>query len=219
MQKVQNLLKKDVVFQKMLNHLKTNFNCHTIVLYGSRARGIGVTDSSDYDLIAIRRVGENIREACEFEGRFIDAWIYSESILKKIDSSFLRIKDGLIIEQKKDLATKLLKKIDEIFKAGPTPIPEWESILTSSWIKKMYQRSNLKDIEGNYRRHWLLFDCLESYFKLRNLWYFGPKESFNWLKAHDKKAYRAFEKALSSDAKDIDIQRLIQLILDLTVRA
>lgn len=209
----QQLLKKDLIFQKMLNHLKTNFNCHTFILYGSRARGIGVTDSSDYDIIAIRRVGENIREACEFESGFIDAWIYSESILKEIDSSLLRIKDGLIVEQKKDFANKLLKKIDEIFKAGPVPTPEWESILISSWLQKMYQRSALKDIEGNYRRHWLLFDCLESYFKLRNRWYLGPKEGFSWLKMHDRKVYRAFEKALSFDAKEIDIQHLINLIV------
>lgn len=208
----QHLL-EDLVFQKMLNHLKANFHCHTIVLYGSRARGVDVTDSSDYDLVAIRQTGENIREACEFEGRFLDAWIYSESILKKIDSSFLRIRNGLVIEQKKDLATKLLKKIDEIFKAGPIPIPEWESVLISSWLQKMFQRSALKDIEGNYRRHWLLFDCLESYFKLRNLWYHGPKESFNWLKTHDRKVYLAFEKALSTDAKEVDIQNLIELVL------
>ena len=113
---VQDILRNDQVFQKMLNHLKKDFNCHTIILYGSRARGIGVTDSSDYDIIAIRRVGENIREACEFEGVFIDAWIYSESILKKIDSSFLRVRDGIIIEQKNNCGIRLLNKIDEIFK-------------------------------------------------------------------------------------------------------
>jgi len=206
-------LKKDQIFLKMLNHLKINFNCHTFILYGSRARGVDVTESSDYDIIAIRRLGDNIREACEFEGGFIDAWIYSESILKKIDSSFLRIKDGLIIEQKKDFASQMLKKVDEFYEAGPVPTPKWEAILIYSWLQKMYQRSALKDIEGNYRRHWLLFDCLESYFKLRNLWYLGPKESFNWLKEHDKKVYRAFEKALSFDAKDIHIQKLVKLIV------
>jgi uncharacterized protein len=209
----KQLLLEDPIFQNMLNHLKTKFNCHTIILYGSRARGLGVTDSSDYDLIAIRRTGENLREACEFEGRFLDAWIYSESILKKIDSSFLRIRNGLVIEQKKDLATKLLKKIDEIFNAGPIPTPEWESALISSWLQKMFQRSALKDIEGNYRRHWLLFDCLESYFKLRNLWYHGPKESFNWLETYDRKVYLAFEKALSTNAKEVDIKNLIELVL------
>jgi predicted nucleotidyltransferase len=116
-------LKQDFVFQKMLRHLEANFKCHTIILYGSRARGIGITDSSDYDILAIRETGENIREADEFEGKFLDAWIYSESILNEADTSLTRVKDGLIVKQTKSFGTKLLKKVKEIFRAGPSPIP------------------------------------------------------------------------------------------------
>jgi len=209
-----NCLKKDLVFQKILEHLETHFNCHTIILYGSRARGIGITDSSDYDILAIRETGKNIREANEFEGKFIDAWIYSESILNEVDSSMMRIKDGLIIKQKRSFGTQLLKKVKEIFEAGPSLIPQREAVLIVSWLQKMYKRSQLEDIEGNFRRHWLLFDCLESYFKLRGLWYFGPKEGFKWLKAHDKKVYLAFEKALDMHASLKDIQNLIEKVIN-----
>lgn len=207
-----NCLKQDLIFQKMLQHLEANFHCHTIILYGSRARGIGITDSSDYDILAIRETGENIRESNEFEGKFIDAWIYSESIINEVDS-LIRIKDGLIIKQKKTFGTQLLKKVKKIFQIGPSPIPQWEVVLITSWLQKMHKRIQLGDIEGNFRRHWLLFDCLESYFKLRNLWYFGPKESFHWLKANDKKVYLAFEKALDIHASLEDIQNLIEKII------
>lgn len=207
-------LNQDLVFQKMLRHLEMNFNCHTIILYGSRARGIGITDSSDYDILAIRETGENLREADEFEGKFIDAWIYSESILDEADNSLIRIKDGLIIKQKKSFGTKLLKKIKKIFKAGPSPIPDWEAALIVSWLQKMHKRSQISDIEGKFRQHWLLFDCLESYFKLRGLWYFGPKESFKWLKTHDEKIYLAFEKALGKHASSKDIQNLVKKIIN-----
>jgi hypothetical protein len=76
----------------------------------------------------------------------------------------------------------------------------------------MIQCTTLNDIEGNYRRHWLFFDCLESYFKLRTLWYLGSKESFNWLKMHDMEVYHGFEKALAKDAQESDIQCLITMI-------
>ena len=210
-------LKQDLVFQKMVKHLETNFNCHTIILYGSCARGVGITDSSDYDILAIRETGQNIREANEFEGKFIDAWIYSESILNEADTSLIRVKDGLIIKQKKSFGTKLLKIIKEIFKAGPSPIPDWEAVLIVSWLQKMHKRSQVRDIEGNFRYHWLLFDCLESYFKLRNFWYLGPKESFNWLKTHDKKVYLAFEKALEQHASSNDVQNLIERVISYSV--
>jgi len=51
---ILNSLKHDSIFQKIL-HLKRKFDCHTIILYGSRAREIGITDLSDYDIIAIRK--------------------------------------------------------------------------------------------------------------------------------------------------------------------
>lgn len=206
-------LEQDLVLKKMLRYLEAKFNCHTIILYGSRARGTEITDSSDYDILAIRETGENIREANEFEGKFIDAWIYSESIIDETDSSLVRIKDGLIIKQKKMFGNKLLKKIKEILQAGPSPIPKWEAALIVSWLQKMLKRSQLSDIEGNFRRHWLLFDCLESYFKLRSLWYFGPKEGLKWLKTHDKKVYLSFEKALEMHASLEDIQNLVGEII------
>lgn len=207
-------LKQELVFQKMVRHLELKFNCHTIILYGSRARGIGITDSSDYDILAIRETGENLREADEFEGKFIDAWVYSESILNEADTSLIRIKDGLIIKQKKSFGTKLLKKINEVFQAGPSPLADWEAVLIVSWLQKMNKRSQIGDIEGNYRQHWLIFECLESYFKLRGLWYFGPKEAFKWLKTHDKKIHLAFEKALEKHASSKDIQNLVEKVIN-----
>lgn len=208
-----NGLKQDLVFQKMVQHLETNFGCHTIIVYGSRARGVGITDSSDYDILAIREKGENLREAKELEGKFIDAWIYSESILNEVDPSLIRIKDGLIIKQKKAFGTQLLEKIKKLFQKGSPSIPQWEAVLIVSWLQKMHKRSQLGDIEGNFRRHWLLFDCLESYFRLRSFWFFGPKEGFAWLKIHDENVYLAFEKALDCRASQEDIQNLIEKII------
>lgn len=64
---------------------------------------------------------------------------------------------------------------------------------------KMFQRAKQDDIEGNFRRHWLLHDLLECYFKLRDMWYLGPKESFKWLKSHDNDTYQSFKRSLNND--------------------
>lgn len=65
---------------------------------------------------------------------------------------------------------------------------------------------------GNFRRHWLLHDLLECYFKLRDSWYLGPKESFNWLKNNDTQTYAAFNDALKPNADLNQIEQLIKLV-------
>jgi len=66
-----------------------------------------------------------------------------------------------------------------------------------------------QDIEGAYRRTWLLTVLLEDYFHLRHRWYQGPKKSFQWLGENNPETYRAFEVALSPAASDDSIHRLI----------
>jgi len=59
-------------------------------------------------------------------------------------------------------------------------------------------RTKTEDIEGNFCRHWLLHDLLECYFKIRDQWYLGPKESFKWLKKNDEKTYQIFDAAVKT---------------------
>ena len=77
----------------------------------------------------------------------------------------------------------------------------------------MLGRIKKGDVEGNYRRHWLLYQLLDDYFYLRRLWYLGPKESFTWLKTNDPPAYDAFVTALKPAAPDAGIASLVDLVL------
>lgn len=76
----------------------------------------------------------------------------------------------------------------------------------------MLARAKENDIEGNFRRHWLLHELLECYFKLRDAWHLGPKESFKWLKIYDLPVYYAFEEALKPSAELESIEKLITLV-------
>jgi hypothetical protein len=60
--------------------------------------------------------------------------------------------------------------------------------------------------------HWLLHDLLECYFKLRDHWYLGPKESFQWLKANDINTFFAFEKALKPGTSLQSISDLVKQV-------
>jgi hypothetical protein len=201
----------DPILKAIQNELITHAKCHTLILYGSRARG-DETATSDYDILAICKEGEFKRDCRYFEGFYLDIFIYPEEQLKIPCASLLRIKDGKVLCQKNEMGDALLKQVQDMFSQGPPVTPDWEKHEISMWILKMLARAKQDDIEANFRMHWLLHDLLECYFKLRDHWYLGPKESFQWLKANDINTFFAFEKALKPGTSLQSISDLVKQV-------
>jgi len=197
----------DPVLAEIIFLLQQTYNTPTIILYGSRARG-NQTESSDYDLACFGKNSNTVRHAEIRNGAYIDAFVYPQEKLENPDKSLLHIRHGVVITQESTLGDKCLEKIDFIYRQGPEPLPQCEIEVKRVWIDKMLDRITTLDIEGQYRRVWLLFAMLEIYFALRNLWYLGPKESFAWLKENDRNVHQAFESAL---AQDHDLERIKSL--------
>jgi predicted nucleotidyltransferase len=202
---------KDPLLEVIKSGLVNDYQCHTIILYGSRARE-DATAASDYDIIALRDKGDFERDCRLFNGFYLDVFIYSEDVALNPDPSMIRVKDGVVLLQKDQIGDELLSKVKAIFDAGPSPTPAWEKHEINAWALKMLDRAALEDIEGNFRRHWLLYHLLECYFKLRDSWYLGPKESFRWLRDNDLGTYTAFDVALKPNAGLDAISRLIELV-------
>ncbi len=201
----------DPLLTKIEHDIIQNYKCHTIILYGSRARG-EATSTSDYDILAIRKNGDLERDCRLFENVYLDIFVYSEEAVKNPDTSLIRIKDGIVLRQKNNMGDNLLTKIKAIFIANPPITPAWEKHEINTWVMKMLDRAKQNDIEGNFRRHWLLHDLLECYFKLRDKWYLGPKQSFQWLDKNDLKTYTAFNEALKPNATFNEIEKLISYV-------
>lgn len=73
----------DSTLNAIVRTLKNKYRCHTVLLYGSRARG-QTTSTSDYDVIGVRRRGEKTRIAKKQNGHYWDVFVYSEKgLLKK----------------------------------------------------------------------------------------------------------------------------------------
>lgn len=197
---------------EIASDIRKKYGCHTVILYGSHARG-EATEKSDIDLIAIREKGDFDRDCRPIGDQWMDLFIYPENKIINPDVSMIRIRDGIVILQKEHMGDKLLEIIRAIFEKGPPETPGWEIHEIENWLMKMLGRASIPDREGNFRRHWLLHDMLECYFKLRNLWYMGPKESFKWLEKHDPYILNAFDRALDPMASLAAIEQLIQLIV------
>ncbi len=82
---------------KLIEEMVGRNGCHTVILYGSRARG-DFTDQSDIDVLGIRSNGAAFRIGRLWHGALLDAWIYDESNLP-VAEDLLYIKDGVVLQE------------------------------------------------------------------------------------------------------------------------
>jgi predicted nucleotidyltransferase len=183
--------------------------CHTVILYGSHARG-DATPASDFDLAGLRAAAEPFRIAHTRHGGYLDAFVYPEDVA--VDEEFLKLRGGRILVQHEGLGDRLLARVEELYLAGPKRWTPDERVAIHAWIGKMIPRIAQGDIEGDFRRVMLLYELLEDYFKARDLWYFGPKVSFIWLQQHEPATFRLFQEALRPDASLAAIEALARAV-------
>lgn len=202
----------DPLLEVISEDLRAHHGCHTVILYGSRARG-DATATSDYDVLGVKESGDSVRDARLWNGVYLDIFIYPEARLLTPDASMVHIKDGIVLFQKGDLGARFLERLHAIDAAGPKQLPPDEIQALKVWARKMVDRSRAGDIEGNFRRVWLLTALLEDYFLIRGAWYRGPKESLQWLKREDPAVYSAYQAALDPGAELSTLEALVTLVI------
>jgi predicted nucleotidyltransferase len=192
--------------------------CHTWILYGSLARG-DAHPTSDIDLLGIRDDGEPDRDTRVWNGRFLDVFIYAASRFETVGEDWLHLRRGRVLRERDGSAGRLLAQIETVYQSGPQRLADHERRSRVTWLHKMAERIGGRgpdDVEANYRRAWLLTQILEDYFRLRDRWYLGPKESLLWLKAEEPDVYAMFAEALTPAADLAAIRRLVDGVTALT---
>ncbi|MGI9278042.1 MAG: nucleotidyltransferase domain-containing protein [Endozoicomonas sp.] len=175
-----------------VRELEDKYQPHTIIVYGSRARG-DATATSDIDIACFCDDTAVNKDARDFQGVFLDAWIYQTEDMEAERDEFLKLGDGFCALDTRDLGEHFLEQIRQRIHEGPEPLNREDQLHTVEWIRKMLKRIEQDDLEGLYRRTWLQTDLLEIYFQLRGLWYFGPKKSLSWLKKNDPAGFNLFQ--------------------------
>ena len=91
-------LKTDLVLNAIVEELQTIYHCHTIILYGSRARG-DFNLTSDYDVAGITATGDKkwIARFDEKHQVFHDIFIFPEKELAAPNDAHLQMSDGIVI--------------------------------------------------------------------------------------------------------------------------
>src|SRR5262245_60474411 len=86
--------------------------CHTVVLYGSHARG-DADRGSDVDLLCIRDDGPALRDSRLIDGVYFDVFVYPHAALTALDPSFLRLLGGQVLRERDGAGTALLGRVRE----------------------------------------------------------------------------------------------------------
>ena len=214
MKKKKIYLKNDPVLDLIIDELTLIHQCHTIILYGSRARG-DYTITSDYDVAGISKEGEKQRIARldQNNGVYLDIFIYPENEFAVLKQEHLNMADGIVIIDSNEFGKNLISKLNIII-SEPEQVPNDEIQARKIWYKKMLFRASRGDLEGQYRHIWAIFTILEDYFVFRGLRYQGPKKAFQYIEMHDQETLALFHDALSN-TNDLDaLARLIGKIVD-----
>ena len=183
--------------------------CHTVILYGSRARG-DATESSDVDVLCVRDTGPPARDARLIAGTYFDVFICSTSGIETPDSSLLKLRGGRVLRERDRLGAILLRRVQELHDRGPEPLSSDERTARILWGHKTLDRIRAgRGPDTDYRRMFLRVQALEDYFALRTAWFRGSREALAWLKQHDVNAYDAFAIAMRRAASDEDIAALV----------
>jgi predicted nucleotidyltransferase len=199
---------------EIVQTLTVDHGCHAVILYGSRVRGDS-QPTSDWDVAGIRESGATapLRVARPFHGAWLDAFVYAEVAFTVIDPDLLRFLPARILVDERGFAKTLIERVHALDQEGPPLLPEGEEEMVRVWYAKMFVRVARGDLESKYRRVELLFQALENYFKLRRLWYRGPKAGLPWLARYDPETYTAFARALEPQASLKDLHALVKRVL------
>ena len=192
--------------------LRRHHQCHTAILYGSFAVG-DATPESDYDVAGFADSPNVERIAGKWRNSYLDIFVYPESKLDSPSSELLHLRNGSVLFEKGDAGKRLLADLDEIYRLGPERLPLSELRARHRWAWKMLDRAAKEDPEGNFRRTWLLTALLEDHFRVRHMWYMGPKKSLAYLKLNSPDVYSAFEAALIPGASFEIISKVVEAVV------
>jgi predicted nucleotidyltransferase len=203
--------KMDDLLSRVVIDLQEKYNPHTIILYGSRARG-DHTSSSDIDVVCFVEGATPIEDARDFEGLYLDAWVYGSDVMSASNSELLRVADGCCLYDSEGRGEVFLKELQQHIEQGPKQLSASQIQHTKQWVHKMLERSKSSDIESLYRRYWLAVDLLQIYFDLRGQWYFGPKKGLAWLREYDSTGYELFLQLYNHGIRFEDLGKLSEYV-------
>jgi len=199
--------------ERLAAELCERHRAHTVILYGSRARG-NPRATSDIDVFVLRDDAPTTSDHRRWEGLWLDAWIHPTGDADHPEEGLLRLCGGRVLRQRGDVGDALLARVEAMREAGPPALTPEKRALCATWLEKTAARvreASPDDLEARLRRAALLNEALESYFVLRERWYPGPRAALDALSREDAPTHARFAAALMDPHEDLEalVRRVI----------
>ncbi|MGY0399508.1 MAG: nucleotidyltransferase domain-containing protein [Ostreibacterium sp.] len=202
----------DKVTEAAVNEVVEKYNPHTVIVYGSRARG-DAKDDSDVDLVCFMDAPPYHEDIRQLPTCYLDAFLYPTEALSTIEP-FIKLKGAFCAVDRLGYGEKLLGEVKACVQKGPVALPT-ETVNNIIALRLKVLDSVIRDnsIVSQHKRLRLQCDLLETYFLLRGQWYLGPKHGLSWLKMHDTTAYMQFERLYQDPYNDALLKELTHSVL------
>jgi hypothetical protein len=186
---------------RVVGELTRVHGCHTVILFGSRARGDGDA-GSDVDLFC---VGEDVVDGPlprTIDGFDFDIWRADERSVEADLDEYLKIEDGMPLVQRARYGDALLGRIKQRVSAGPPSLSANERAQRLGWLSRMTARSDRDDDEARYRLIWLISELPRIRLELADRYWLGAKRSLVLLADLDPDFLALYRSALDKPTAD-----------------
>lgn len=184
--------------------LAADHGAHTVILYGSRARG-GATAESDWDLLLLRNDGPSARDARRHQGAWVDAFVEPTARYATSVEDALRLEGGRVLLERDGAGSALLARVEALARTPPPPLDAGTAPALRAWAHRTLLRARRgerdpTDVEALHRRTVLLAELLEVGARLAGRRYRGSKAELAWLSEKAPATFAAFAGALAPGA-------------------
>jgi predicted nucleotidyltransferase len=202
-------LSEDRLLPEITKHMQEKYKAHTVILYGSRAKGTA-TPKSDYDILAFRKTGTPRESVVDlWKGIPLDLHLVPESAMDELEPWSAGVVEGAVILcQKDNFGERFIENKRKRYAQGFFTSDQIKNNIIDAIKLTLWKVDNTDT--GQYYRNQLLSSFPDYYSTLHNLYYLGPRSSLKWLKKNDPLTFNAFSKALKPDATIESLKELIE---------
>lgn len=206
---------EDVDWQAVAAEVVRRHGAHTVLLYGSRARGEG-RPTSDVDLIALRVAGGALRDVTPWRGLAFDLHVHDEADLETLLSERApSLAHARVLLERGDMGTLLVARVRARLAEPPAASSKDEWVALWAWGHKMHGRIRDPDPTfAAYRRAEVLRETLPCWCEVRRRWYVGPRPTLRPIEDEDPAVHAAYVAAARPAATLADFDRLLDLVFD-----
>jgi uncharacterized protein len=211
----------------LVDFLEARYACHTLILYGSRARGTAHAES-DWDVLGISQLsGQRWHHGIVDKLGEVNAYIYNTEMavldrnklspLFQPMNHFVRLRHGRVLVQENGLGDQLIAHAQDIYrnglpKASKAQIEQCRHYYLHYGIGNL-RKDSLAPALRDYIRHEILSQALPVYFTLRGSWPPSPKDAIAFWQKTRPELYALFIRAVQPDASIDEMEAfLLQLL-------